>query len=67
MLFSSLDSLLKLSKTTSPTKLFDYDCVTLYLHINVYMVQIYIYLYPISTVPDLQVYVLNIIIIMMIK
>ena len=27
---SSLDTLLKLSKTTSPQKLFAYDCVTLY-------------------------------------
>ena len=31
MLSSSLDVLLKLSKTTSPQKLFDYDCKTLYL------------------------------------
>ena len=31
MLSSSLDALLKLSKTSSPQKLFDYDCVTLYL------------------------------------
>ena len=30
MLSSFLDALLKLSKTTSPTKLFDYDCKTLY-------------------------------------
>ena len=30
MLSSSLDTLLKLSKTTSPQKLFDYDCMTLY-------------------------------------
>ena len=30
MLSSSLDELLKLSKTSSPQKLFDYDCVTLY-------------------------------------
>ena len=30
MLFSSLDTLLKVSKTISPNKLFDYDCVTLY-------------------------------------
>ena len=30
MLSSSLDAMLKLSKTTSPPKLFDYDCVTLY-------------------------------------
>ena len=30
MLFSSLDTLLKLSKTTSPNKLFAYDCITLY-------------------------------------
>ena len=31
MLSSSLDVLLKLSKTTSPKNLFDYDCVTLYI------------------------------------
>ena len=31
MLSSSLDALLKLSKTTSPSKLFDYDCATLYV------------------------------------
>ena len=30
MLSSSLDTLLKLSKTTSSNKLFDYDCGTLY-------------------------------------
>ena len=30
MLHLSLDALLKLSKTPSPQKLFDYDCVTLY-------------------------------------
>ena len=30
MLSSSLWKMLKLSKTTSPNKLFDYDCVTLY-------------------------------------
>ena len=30
MLSSSLDTLLKVSKTTSPQKLFAYDCVTLY-------------------------------------
>ena len=30
MLSSSLDALSKLSKTSSPPKLFDYDCVTLY-------------------------------------
>ena len=30
MLSSSLDALLKLSKTSSPQKLFDYDCATLY-------------------------------------
>ena len=29
MLYLSLDTLLKLSKTTSPLKLFAYDCVTL--------------------------------------
>ena len=31
MLSSSIDKLLKVSKTTSPQKLFAYDCVTLYL------------------------------------
>ena len=30
MLSSSLDTLLKVSKTTSPQKLFAYDCVTLF-------------------------------------
>ena len=30
MLSSSLDTLLKVSKTTSPKTLFTYDCVTLY-------------------------------------
>ena len=30
MLSSSLYTMLKLSKTTYPIKLFDYDCVTLY-------------------------------------
>ena len=30
MLSSSLHTMLKSSKTTSPNKLFDYDCVTLY-------------------------------------
>ena len=30
MLSSSLDTLLMMSKTTSPKKLFGYDCVTLY-------------------------------------
>ena len=32
MLSSSLDTLLKGSKTTYPKKLFAYDCVTLYVH-----------------------------------
>ena len=31
MLSSSLDTFLKLSKTTYPQKLFAYDCVTLYI------------------------------------
>ena len=31
MLSSSLDTLLKVSKTTSPQKLFAYDCLTLYV------------------------------------
>ena len=30
MLSSTLNALLKLSKTTSPKKLFDYDCITLH-------------------------------------
>ena len=34
MLSSSLDTLLKVAKTTSPQKLFDYDCVTLYVTIK---------------------------------
>ena len=32
MLSSSLDTLLKVSKTTSHQKLFAYDCVTLYVY-----------------------------------
>ena len=32
MLPSSLDTLLKMSKTTSPQKLFANDCVTLYFN-----------------------------------
>ena len=36
MLSSSLDTLLKLSKTTSPQKLFAYDCVTLYIVLAAY-------------------------------
>ena len=32
MLSSFLDTLLKVSKTTSPQKLFAYDCVTLYVY-----------------------------------
>ena len=31
MLSSSLNALLKMSKMTSPKKLFDYDCITPYL------------------------------------
>ena len=31
MLYLSLDTLLKVSKTTYPQKLFAYDCVTLYI------------------------------------
>ena len=34
MLSLSLDTLLKVSDTTSPQKLFDYDCVTLYIWIT---------------------------------
>ena len=37
MLSSSLDTVLKVSKTTSPQKLFDYDCVTLYEDAAVYI------------------------------
>ena len=33
MLTSSLDALLKLSKTSLPQKLFDYDSITLYLNL----------------------------------
>ena len=36
MLSSSLDTLLKMSKTTSPKKLFAYDCVTLYIKKNMF-------------------------------
>ena len=32
MLSSSLDTLLKVSKTTYPQKLFAFDCVTLYMY-----------------------------------
>ena len=34
MFSSSLDALLKLTKTLFPQKLFDYDCVTLYNRIH---------------------------------
>ena len=34
MLSSSLDKLLKVSKTTTPQKLFAYNCVTLYMSIR---------------------------------
>ena len=34
MLSSSLDTLLKVFKTTSPQKLFAYDCVTLYANMS---------------------------------
>ena len=34
MLSSSLDTLLKVSKTTSPQKLFAYECVTLYVNLK---------------------------------
>ena len=34
MLSSSLDTLLKVSKTISPPKLFAYDCVTLYVPLS---------------------------------
>ena len=34
MLSSFLDTLLKLFKTPSPQKLFDYDCATLYMYIS---------------------------------
>ena len=33
MMSSSLHTMLKLSKTSSPQKLFDYNCVTLYLNL----------------------------------
>ena len=42
MLFSSCNALLKLSKTTYPQKLFDYDYITLYIVINVYFRSSYI-------------------------
>ena len=34
MLSSSLETLLKVSKTTCPYKLFAYDCVTLYIRVG---------------------------------
>ena len=34
LLSSSLDALLKLFKTSSPQKLFDYDCVTLHENVS---------------------------------
>ena len=37
MLSSFLDALLKLPKTSSPQKLFDYDCATLYLNRYIYI------------------------------
>ena len=37
MLSSSLSTMLKLSKTTSPKKPFDYDCVTLFIYIGLYL------------------------------
>ena len=40
MLFSSLDTLLKVSKTTSPQKLSAYDCVTLYVNWGVRIIKI---------------------------
>ena len=44
MLSSSIYAILKKSKTSSPQKLFDYDCVTLY-HINfsTYLTLLYTY------------------------
>ena len=40
MLSSSLFAMIKMSKTSSPQKLFDYDCVTLYVSIDVSVVDI---------------------------
>ena len=39
MLSSSLYAMIKLSKKSSPQKLFDYDCVTLYVLYSVYKVE----------------------------
>ena len=47
MLSSSLHTLLKVSKTTSPKKLFAYDCVTLYIHVQFIHLQ-YTYIFCIS-------------------
>ena len=38
MMSSYLDTLLKVSKTTSPQKLFDYDCILLYIK-NFFLIQ----------------------------
>ena len=46
MLYSSSYTMLKLSKTTSPNKLFDNDCVTQYM--NFCMHKVYIHLWAIS-------------------
>ena len=39
MLSSPLYAILKLSNTTSPQKLFAYDCMTLYLKIIAYLLE----------------------------
>ena len=41
MLSLSLYAMLKLSKTTSPQKLFDHDCITLYTFLN--LIQTFIF------------------------
>ena len=48
MLSSSLYTMLNLTKTTSPNKLFDYDCITLYIHIckmSIELPDFYFYFY----------------------
>ena len=49
MLSSSLDTLLNVSKTTSPQKLIDYDCVTLYLVVWVVKLQFPLSKYTLTT------------------
>ena len=62
MLISSLYTMLKLSNTTSPNKLFDYDCVTLYyIHSSYSINTLYIHstLYSIHTIYINSTYTLH--------